>query len=141
MVQWLVADLAANPSRCTLAYFHHPLFSSGKHGGLARMRPVWRALFRANADVIINGHEHIYERFAPQNPDGVRNLTRGIRQFTVGTGGASHTNIHTIHPNSEIRNTTAFGVLKLTLEPDTYTWEFIATPGSSFHDTGTGACH
>src|SRR5688572_26267918 len=101
MVQWLKQDLAANRKTCTLAYFHHPLFSSGTHGNDPRMRASWRALFEADADVVLSGHDHIYERFAPQAPDGHSDLKRGIRQFVVGTGGASHGQIGEIKANSE----------------------------------------
>src|ERR687893_1954198 len=87
MVTWLKKDLAANPRKCTLAYFHHPLFSSGNHGNQTKMRPTWDTLYAANADVVVNGHDHSYERFAPQNPNGVEDSERGIREFVVGTGG------------------------------------------------------
>ncbi len=89
MVTWLKNDLAANADhKCTLAYFHHPLFSSGDHGNQTSMRPTWDALYAANADVVVNGHDHNYERFAPQSPSGAADPARGIREFVVGTGGA-----------------------------------------------------
>jgi hypothetical protein len=141
MVQWLKEDLAANPAKCTLAYFHHPLFSSGPHGNDPRMRASWRALFDGGADVVLSGHDHIYERFAPQTPDGSPDPERGIRQFVVGTGGASHGKIGEIKVNSEVRNADTYGVLKLTLNHDSYDWEFIPVEGSTFTDAGSGACH
>jgi hypothetical protein len=141
-VQWLRADLAAHPAACTLAYWHKPLFSSGSaHGNDPEMRPLWQALYDANADVVINGHDHNYERFAPQDPDGHRDAARGIREFVVGTGGKNHRPILLAEPNSESRNADAYGVLKLTLRAGTYDWHFIGEPGKQFTDSGTGKCH
>jgi len=140
--QWLRADLAANPKNCTLAYWHHPRFNSGaSHGNDTDVAPFWDALYAANADVILNGHEHVYERFAPQTPGAVADNVRGIRQFTVGTGGRSHYTFGTIQPNSEIRNGDTFGVLKLTLHATSYDWQFIPVAGATFTDSGTGTCH
>jgi hypothetical protein len=141
-VQWLRTDLAAHPAACTLAYWHKPLFSSGSaHGNDPEMRPLWQALYDANADVVINGHDHDYERFAPQTPDGRSDAARGIREFVVGTGGKNHRPILLAKPNSESRNTDAFGVLKLTLRAGAYDWQFLAQPGQQFSDSGTGKCH
>lgn len=141
-VQWLRADLAAHPAACTLAYWHKPLFSSGSaHGNDPEMRPLWQALYDANADVVINGHDHDYERFAPQTPDGRSDAARGIREFVVGTGGKNHRPIILAKPNSESRNADAYGVLKLTLRVGAYDWQFIAEPGKPFTDFGTGKCH
>jgi acid phosphatase type 7 len=141
-VQWLRTDLAAHPAACTLAYWHKPLFSSGSaHGNDPEMRPLWQALYDANADVVINGHDHNYERFAPQNPDGRSDAARGIREFVVGTGGKNHRPIVLAKPNSESRNADAYGVLKLTLRAGTYDWQFVAEPGKQFSDSGTGKCH
>ena len=142
--QWLQTDLAAHPGQCTLAYWHHPLFSSGRHPAHARteaMRPIFRDLYRAGATVVLNGHEHFYERFAPQDPDGNPD-PNGIREFVVGTGGGLAKG-YTEQPfgNSEVRNSGEFGVLKLVLHHDTYDWEFIGDPSGSFHDAGTGHCH
>jgi acid phosphatase type 7 len=140
--KWLRADLAAHPVACTLAYFHKPLFSSGgKHGDDPSLKPFWQALFDANADVIISGHDHDYERFAPQTPDGKSDLARGIREFVVGTGGKNHRPFGEPHPNSEVRDCSAFGVLKLTLKPGSYDWEFIPEAGKAFKDSGSGQCH
>jgi hypothetical protein len=142
MVTWLKDDLRTNADKgCTLAYFHHPLFSSGPHGNHAKMRPTWRALYRANAEVIISAHDHVYERFAPQTPDGVADSTSGIREFVVGTGGRSHYSFGTIKANSEVRNSDTFGVLKLTLHPRSYDWQFVPVAGQTFTDSGTTLCH
>jgi hypothetical protein len=136
---WLAADLAAHQSQCLLAYWHIPLFSSGgrANGGTQQL---WQELYAARADVILNGHDHIYERFAPQSPTGAADPVNGIRQFTVGTGGANHTSIATIAANSVVRNTTSFGILSLTLRQGSYSWRFVAATGS-FADTGSAACH
>lgn len=139
---WLRADLAASSARCTIAYWHHPLFSSGPNGDTPYMRGLFRVLYEANVDVVLNGHDHLYERFAPQDPSGAPDPARGIRQFVVGTGGVPFYQFTTRKPNSEVQVTgpgTA-GVLKLTLLPDTYEWEFI-TIGSGTRDNGTGRCH
>jgi acid phosphatase type 7 len=139
--QWLRADLAAHPASCTLAYWHHPRFSSGEHGNATALQPIWQALYDANADVVLNGHDHNYERFAPQNPSGTLDRARGIRQFVVGTGGKSHYQITAPITNSEIYNDSTFGVLKLTLHPTSYDWEFIPESGKTFSDTGNADCH
>jgi 3',5'-cyclic AMP phosphodiesterase CpdA len=135
--QWLRADLAAHTTRCTLAYWHHPVFSSGRHGNGHRMRAIWPVLYAFGVDVVVNGHDHDYERFAPQTPDGILDRERGIRQFVVGTGGAGWYAFRTIRANSEVRNNAAWGVLKLTLHPTTYDWEFIPVAGSTFRDAGS----
>lgn len=137
--RWLRADLAGHPSRCTLAYWHHPYWSSGPHGNDRAMRPFVDALYAAGADLILNGHDHDYERFAPQDPDG-KPVSRGIREFVVGTGGASPYPFVTARPNSEKRITGVFGVLKLTLSPGAYTWSFIDAGGAA-RDDGSGTCH
>ena len=141
-VKWLKDDLAAHRVACTLAYWHKPLFSSGSaHGNDLEMKPLWQALYDANAEVIIGGHDHNYERFAPQNPDGQSDTARGIREFVVGTGGKNHRPIVLGKPNSEVRNADAFGVLKLTLRAGAYDWQFIAEAGKQFTDSGTADCH
>jgi len=140
--KWLRADLAAHPAACKLAYFHKPLFSSGgTHGDDPQFKAFWQALYEAHTDVIVNGHDHDYERFAPQNPSGESDPTHGIREFVVGTGGKNHRPFHDSDKNSEMRNADAFGVLKLTLREHGYDWEFIAEAGKSFADSGTGTCH
>ncbi len=141
MVTWLENDQAANPKACTAAYWHHPLFSSGEHGNNTKMRPTWDALYAANADVVLNGHDHDYERFAPQSPSGGADSTRGIREFVVGSGGGSHYSFVSIQPNSEVRNSDTYGVLKLTLKPTSYDWKFVPEAGRSFTDSGTTNCH
>jgi hypothetical protein len=140
--KWLRADLAAHPVACTLAYFHKPLFSSGgAHGDDLEIVPLWQALYDANADVVVGGHDHDYERFAPQTPLAKPDPARGIREFVVGTGGKSHRPFAPPHANSEVRNTDTFGVLKLTLRSGAYDWQFIPEAGKTFTDSGTGSCH
>jgi hypothetical protein len=138
--RWLRADLAATSRRCTIAFWHHPLFSSGQHGAHRNMRPIWDALYEAGAEIVLTGHDHNYERFAPQTPAGAADPTRGIRQFTVGTGGKNHTRIRRAQPNSEVRNDDTFGVLMLTLRGDGYRWQFVPEAGKSFSDAGSGGC-
>ena len=138
--QWLRADLAANNSRCTLAYWHHPRFSSGQHGNSTRSQAFWQALYDAGADVVLNGHDHTYERFAPQNPSGQADPNRGIREFVVGTGGAGLYPFPTTQPNTEVRNNTTFGVLKLTLHATSYDWQFVPIAGQTFTDSGSADC-
>lgn len=147
--RWLRADLAAHPAACTLAYWHHPLFSSGKeHGGEPEMGPIWETLGEAGADVVLSGHEHNYERFAPQDANGRADPRRGIRQFVVGTGGTGHYLFGEPLATSEARNADTFGVLALTLRPTGYDWEFVPAAdapvqadGDVFHDAGSGDCH
>jgi hypothetical protein len=141
MVSWLKRDLAANPKACTLAYWHDPLFSSGYHGSVSKMKPSWDVLYAANAEVVLNGHDHDYERFAPQSPDGAADSKKGIREFVVGTGGRELRPFGTIRPHSQVRNANTFGVLKLTLHPDSYEWKFIPVAGKTFTDSGTSSCH
>jgi hypothetical protein len=137
--QWLRADLAANSSVCTLAYWHKPRFSSGQHGNNSASQALWQALYDYKADVILNGHDHTYERFAPQNPSAQAD-SNGIREFVVGTGGAGLYPFPTIQPNSQVRNNTTYGVLKLTLHATSYDWQFIPIAGQTFTDSGTGNC-
>jgi hypothetical protein len=138
----LRADLAAHPAACTLAYGHKPLFGSGgAHGNDLTLKALWQALYQANADVVVAGHDHDYERFAPQTPDGIADPARGIREFVVGTGGKNHRPFGDSKPNSEVRDATAFGVLKLTLKPGGYDWQFIPEAGKTFTDSGSGNCH
>jgi hypothetical protein len=139
--QWLRADLAANPRTCVLAYWHHPRFSSGQHGNDAEVAPFWDALHEAGAEVIVNGHDHSYERFAPQSPAAVPDPGTGIRQFVVGTGGASLRSFGTTKVNSEVRNSSTHGVIKLTLSVGGYSWQFVPVAGKTFTDSGSGSCH
>jgi hypothetical protein len=137
--QWLKADLAAHPTRCTLAYWHAPRFSSA--GNANSTLALWRALYAAGADVIVNGHVHNYERFAPMDPSGALDVAKGIRQFVVGTGGASHAAFKTILPTSEVRDASTYGVLKLTLRDTGYDWRFVPEAGKTFTDSGSTECH
>ncbi|HEY9623617.1 MAG TPA: metallophosphoesterase [Crinalium sp.] len=140
-VRWLKADLAAHPSQCTLAYWHQPRFSSGPHGSDRAYDAFWQALYAAGAEVVLNGHDHTYERFAPQAPGSRADAAHGIREFVVGTGGRSVYSFTSTQPNSEVRKTGIYGVLKLTLHPDSYDWEFSAIPGTPFTDSGHDSCH
>jgi calcineurin-like phosphoesterase family protein len=135
---WLRDDLASHNASCVAAIWHHPLFSIGPNGPMPETRELWRTLYEAGADVIINGHDHFYARFARQTPDGVADTSRGIRQFVVGTGGAELVGFPRAAPNVETR-ISAFGVLKLTLRPGTYDWQFIAA-NSSQSDSGSDVC-
>ena len=139
--RWLRDDLATHPTRCTLAYWHHPRFSSGVHGNATELRPLWQTLYAAGADVVVNGHDHDYERFAPQDQDGKPDPIRGIREFIVGTGGVGFTSLGAPIANSEVRNDATFGVLKLTLHPQSYDWQFIPVAGMTFSDSGSARCH
>jgi acid phosphatase type 7 len=139
--RWLQADLAAHPAACTLAYWHHPRFSSGAHGNDSEYDAFWQDLYRAGADVVLVGHDHVYERFAPQTPNAAADPARGIRQFVVGTGGKSHYRFETIRSHSETRSTGTFGVLVLTLRARGYDWRFLPEPGKSFADSGRDVCH
>jgi hypothetical protein len=140
--KWLRADLAAHHPSCTLAYWHKPLFSSGgAHGNDLEVTPLWQALYDAGADVVIGGHDHNYERFAPQDPQGESDPIHGIREFVVGTGGKNLRPFGPTKTNSEVRNNEAFGVLRLTLRPKSYDWQFISQQGKPFTDSGTTSCH
>jgi chitodextrinase len=138
--QWLRADLAAHPTQCTVAMFHHPRFSS-RFGTDPAYEAFWEALDDFGADLVLNGHAHFYERFAPQTPGGALDTAGGIRQFVVGTGGASHANFRLSQPNSEVRNNGTFGVLRLDLLDGGYDWEFVPEAGATFTDAGSGTCH
>jgi LPXTG-motif cell wall-anchored protein len=140
-VQWLKADLAANSNTCTLAYWHHPRFSSGVHGDESSVAPFWDALYQAGADVVLNGHDHVYERFAPLNPSGQTDPAQGIHQFTVGTGGAELTEFERIDPTRSVQIAGMNGVLKMTLHPDRYDWQFVTAPDGTEADTGSARCH
>lgn len=139
--RWLRADLASHRSRCALAYWHHPRFSSGPHGSDARTQAIWQALYDYRADVVLSGHDHDYQRFAPQTPIGEADTRRGIREFVVGTGGVSHSVPGTPVANSQVRNGDTYGVLKLTLKATSYHWQFVPEAGKSFSDSGSASCH
>lgn len=139
-LQWLRSELATTRSACTLAIWHRPLFTSGQNGANPDMRELWRTLYEFGAEVVINGHDHQYERFAPQDPDGRPDPARGIRQFTVGTGGVPLYPLRAPVSNTEALGS-AFGVISLTLSAGAYQWEFIPAEGSTFRDAGSGLCH
>jgi hypothetical protein len=138
---WLRNDLAAHPSRCTLAYWHRPRFTSGRAARALATDSFWQALYAAGAEVVLGGHNHQYERFAAQAPDGAADPVRGMRQFVVGTGGDSLAPLgDELRANSELRITDAFGVLLLTLRPDGYDWRFVDAAGT-VRDAGSQPCH
>jgi hypothetical protein len=140
--QWLRADLAAHPAACTLAFWHHPLVSSGIPGSNAALGPIWSALYESGVDLVLTGHDHAYERFAPQGAAGEGDPVRGIRQFVVGTGGKSLQRALVQQPNSELRDGSTYGVLKLTLRRRGYEWTFAAARGRGrFADSGASSCH
>jgi hypothetical protein len=139
---WLRNNLARTSKPCTLAYWHHPRFSSDRtYGDDADTGPLWETLYAHGAEVVLAAHAHVYERFAPQTPKGAGDAAFGIRQFTVGTGGASHYRFGRARPNSEVRDAKTYGLLKLTLHKSGYDWQFVPEPGRKFTDSGTGACH
>jgi acid phosphatase type 7 len=136
---WLRNDLAAHPAACTLAFFHEPLFTSGAVGNNTGMATFWQDLYAAGAEVVLNGHSHNYERFAPQDPAGLL-ASNGIREFVVGTGGKAISAFVTSQPNREAGNDTTFGVLKLTLRSTSYDWQFVPVAGQTYTDSGSAAC-
>ena len=138
---WLKADLAASTKRCTLAYWHMPRFSSTGTAVRDAVKPLWDDLYAAGAELVLNAHYDVYERFAPQTPAGVLDLQNGIREFIVGTGGMGTGSVNAAQPNSEMRNPAVYGVLKFILSADGYTWKFIPAAPSTWTDTGSGPCH
>jgi acid phosphatase type 7 len=141
--EWLRQDLAGHPDACILAYSHQALFSSGllkTHAIHPELEEFWRDLYAAHAALFLAGHEHSYERFAPQDPDGHADPANGIREIVIGTGGRSHDPLGFAIPNSEVRNASTYGVLELTLTPGHYVWQFIPVEGESFTDSGSGEC-
>jgi acid phosphatase type 7 len=139
MITWLKNDLASHPARCTLAYFHKPLFSSGYSRGNPVVKPLWNVLYNHHADVIVSGHDHVYERFARQTPEGAKS-ERGIREFVVGTGGAELGGFNYTARNSQVRNANTYGVLKLNLSESSYGWRFVHVAGKTFTDSGSTRC-
>ena len=140
--QWLRADLAAHPATCTLAYSHHARYSSGHDGSNTFMQPIWEALDDADAEILLSGHSHDYERFAPLDRNGNLDQAGGIRQFVVGTGGAFFTGgLDSRIANSEVAQNDTFGVLFLTLHASSYDWSFVPEAGKTFTDSGSGSCH
>jgi hypothetical protein len=138
--QWLRADLAATGARCVAAYWHRPRFSSGPHGDNVDMQALWQTLYENDVELLISGHDHLYERFAPQDAVGRADPIRGVRQFVVGTGGAPTYPVSATSQNSEVHGSD-WGVLKLTLLADRYEWEFVPVAGASLRDSGVSACH
>ncbi len=137
---WLRQDLAANAAgRCTLAYWHHPRFSSGEHGDFTSMTQIWQDLYDYGTALVLSGHSHDYERFAPQDANGKAD-PKGIAEFVVGTGGKNHTSLVSREPNSQVFDDKTFGVLELTLHPTSYDWHFVPEPGKTFTDSGSAAC-
>jgi hypothetical protein len=137
---WVAQELRTRPAKCTLAYWHHPVHSSGYEGNMPKMRAIWQLLYDHNADVVIVGHSHNYERFGPQDLDGNPKPGRGIREFVVGTGGNGFTRLESIKANSEVLNNDSAGVLKLTLAPTSYMWEFVPVAGAMLRDSGSDVC-
>jgi hypothetical protein len=139
---WLQADLAAHPAACTMAIWHHPRFSSGEHGSDPITDPFWQVLYAARVELIVNGHDHDYERFAPQTPAGEADPVNGIREIVVGTGGKSLRVFRpTMVANSEVADAYAYGVLRLDLLPGSYAWRFIPVADAAFTDGGGDVCH
>jgi hypothetical protein len=140
-VKWLNADLAENPAACVLAYWHHPRYSSGEHGSQPSVDGLWDALYAAGAEIVLSGHDHDYERFAPQSDKGEPDPDAGLVEFVVGTGGFSHYPFGRILATSQAHNNTAYGVLELTLSASSWSSRFIPIAGKSYTDAATGTCH
>jgi hypothetical protein len=141
---WLQQDLKTHRDACIVAYGHHALFSSGvfrTHALHPELKRLWEDLYAAHADVVLAGHEHSYERFGLQDPEGRADPEHGIREIVVGTGGRSHGPLGFGMRNSEVRNMDTYGVLKLTLSGEGYRWEFVPEEGKEFRDSGVGVCH
>jgi acid phosphatase type 7 len=138
--RWLAADLAAHPNRCTLAFWHHPRWSGGEHGDDPLVAPLLQDLYAAGADVVLNGHDHDYERFAPLDPAGAPDPARGLREFVVGSGGRSHYRV-TPSARTQAYTDATFGVLELTLRRTGYDWSFRPEAGGRWTDTGSAGCH
>ncbi|HYS69163.1 MAG TPA: hypothetical protein VEM14_02910, partial [Gemmatimonadaceae bacterium] len=139
-VRWLRADLEAHPTFCTAAYWYLPRFSSGRHGSTPALTGVWQILYDAGVEIVISGHDHDYERFAPLGPDGIVDRAQGVRQFVIGTGGADLTPINGKLPTSEVA-TSLYGVLMLDLQPERYRWQFLEAANGTARDSGSDACH
>jgi hypothetical protein len=135
---WLKNDLAANPNPCTLVFGHRPRWSSNSFAS-ADIAPLISAMDSAGVDLYLAGHSHSYERFAPQKASGSAS-TNGITEIVVGTGGSYYTGFASVVPNSTVRKSNIFGVLKLTLHPTGYDYQYIADPSTPFTDKGTGTC-
>jgi hypothetical protein len=145
-LRWLQADLAAHPKACSLMYMHQPLFTSDTRNFddptfRSKLRPLWQAFYDHGGDVVLTGHSHFYERYKPQDPQERPDPARGIRQFIVGTGGRNVYDVGKVEPTSEVRGVRTFGVIRLTLHASSYDWQFVPTPGETFTDAGSQACH
>jgi hypothetical protein len=138
---WLRQDLAAHPRACTLAYWHRPRFSSGTHGNNIDNDPLWRLLVVNRADVVLGGHDHGYERFDPLDADGRPDVARGVTEFVVGTGGDSHYKFHLPDDGSALRLAGSYGVLRLELAKDGFSWQFLRASGGTVADSGSTRCH
>lgn len=138
-VRWLKADLAQHPSRCTLGIWHHPVWNDGRHGPTPAMRPALQALYDAGADLVLNGHDHNYQRFAPRAPEGSVDSERGVRQIVNGAGGRSHYSL--TKRSAQVANGDTYGALILTLRADGYSWAFTPAAGGTFKDAGSASCH
>jgi hypothetical protein len=141
--QWVRQDLAAHPTACTLAFWHQPRFSSGSAvvKNAEAMAPIWNDLYNANADLVLVGHKHFYERFAPLNTTGAVDNARGLREIIVGTGGEDHSGKPAPRAGSIVRENLTFGILKVGLHPGSYDWRFVPEPGKTFTDSGSATCH
>ena len=139
--RWLARELERSPEACTVAIFHHPLFSTGQHGPTTAVRPFWEQLAAAGAELVINGHEHSYERFERLRPDGQPDPERGIRQIVVGTGGTTLRGFSREDANSASRDSSTHGVLRLDLDQGRYAWSFVPVAGGTFTDSGSDTCH
>jgi hypothetical protein len=139
-LKWLEEDLQKSDKKCTLGFWHYPRFSSGPHGDFADIIPVWNVLTAHGVDLVLNGHDHLYERFPSLTPQGVPD-EKGIAEFVVGTGGAENYPVAVRHAHSAVVDAHAHGVLALALGPEGYAWDFLAAPGSTFTDRGEGKCH
>jgi hypothetical protein len=138
---WLRGDLTANPRDCVVAMWHHPRFSSGSHGSSTATQALYQTLYDFNAELVLVGHDHHYERFGPQTATGVADAARGLVQIVVGTGGRSHYAVGTIRANSLVRNADTYGVLRLALSPGAWAFNFVPEAGRTFADSGSGTCH
>ena len=138
--QWLQNELNINREPCMAAIWHKPLFSSGVNGNNTHMRDIYRLLYNANAEIVINGHDHDFEVFHPQDADGRRDDARGIKQFVVGTGGVATTIFPRVEPNSEYREQVQ-GVIKFDLDASSYSWQFLSPQPPQTRRIGSGVCH
>jgi hypothetical protein len=138
---WLRQDLAAHPTACTLAYWHHPRYSFGKFSDAPLLRDLWQALYDHGAEVLLTGHDHNYQRYMPLDATGAPDPQRGIREFVVGTGGANFTPLGSRPSIAEAGNDSTFGILQLSLHATSYDWTFFPVAGGTFTDSGSDTCH